>query len=38
MRDAATGLVLTQINFGSIPKTIPIVDLRQNATSLWSSV
>ena len=29
MRDAATGLVLTQINFGSIPKTIPILDLRQ---------
>jgi hypothetical protein len=38
MRDAATGLVLTQINFGSIPKTIPILDLRQSATSLWSSV
>lgn len=38
MRDAATGLVLTQINFGSVPKTIPFIDLRPNATSLWSSV
>ena len=38
MRDAATGLVLTQINFGSVPKTIPLLDLRQSATSLWSSV
>ena len=36
MRDAATGLVLTQINFGSVPKTIPFLDLRSNVTSLWS--